>query len=635
MPTGYAGEGKTYSKKLGRWLKKETHSAFDYDGVDQESVAFLISFFRFYPDYFLDIFRSPTAEFKLEIPQRLILRAFARYRNVYITGARGLTKTHCVLLFSLANGILYPGEVMRYYAPNQKQAAALAAQAFHQIEKDYPALAGMWRIRNDRSDMFRVTTQYGSEFTMYAPRGSNSSMSIAEEIGAEGAEGFDMDAYEKDVLPTVRMERRVNQKQDDTHIDSRHLHISNACSKQNRAFTVHRYNALRDMVRGEPYEGFVLDLPWEVAVISNIRNKNYIKDQKKKLTVEDFQREMCARYTGTNENPLVTDEALTKSRKLMTMEDVHCGDPNAIYIVSHDVSYVDGVKNAKCADVVVKLTRYKSSGKRDKYRKQVVYVDCYPPPKTVFLQAQKVKALWLKYCMNGGETTYLVVDAQAVGTDVVIELMKPSGDGVPPLCCYKHMRFADIEQENALPVIYPLKAGVRGSTDEEGEMLRYSQVEFEQGNVELLTSAVMDGVEQYKRKHGIKDDFADARIIAPYKKTDELCQQVQNLTVKTSGISNKEERKSKAIQRDIWSALKYALRMARILEDELLKSNYRKKSSWTDAINQFNKGGGIAVVANNQPAQYGGIASAVNQQNHAMLNNQRSRLLSLRRVGRR
>lgn len=571
------------------------------------------------------MFRSPTAEFKLEFPQRLIIRAFARYRNVYITGVRGLTKTYCVLLFVLAIGILYPGEVMRYCAPNQKQAAALATQAFHQIEKDYPALAAMWQVRNDRSDMFRITTRYGSEFSMYAPRGSNSSMSIAEEIGAEGADGFNMDQYEKDVLPTVRQERRVNRRKDPTHIDFRHLHISNACSKQNRAFTVHRHKALYNMLYGEKYEGFVLDIPWEVALICNLRGKNYIRDQKSSLTLENFQREMCARYTGASENPIVTDEALAKSRKLMAMEDVHCGDKDVIYIVSHDVSYVDGIKNAKCADVVLKLTRFTHAGKRDKYRKQVVYADCYPPPKMVSLQAQKLKSLWLRYCLDGAQPTYLVVDAAAVGSDVVVELMKPSGDGVPPLCCYKHMRFADIEQDNALPIIYPLKAGTRGATDEEGEMIRYAQAEFEQGNVELLTASVMDGVEQYKRRHGIKDDFADARIVAPYKKTDELCQQIQNLVIKVSGLTNKEERRSKSIQRDIWSALKYALRFARILEEILVKTRYTKRSSWSDEIAKYQPGATNPYPAQHTTASYGARGAQVSV---------RDRLLSLRQVRR-
>ena len=265
--------------------------------------------------------------------------------------------------------------------------------------------------------------------------------------------------------------------------------------------------------------------------------------------------------------PIVSDDVLSNCRKLSVMEDKHCGDNKAIYIVSHDVSYEDGAKNAKCADVVLKLTRYTSQTRRDKYKKQCVYVDAYPPPATAYLQAQKVKSLWQKYCKNGAGATYLVIDAQAYGREVVVELMKPSHDGLPNLCCYRHMRYADIEQANALSVIYPLKAG------EDDAVLQYAQVEFKQRNIELLTSAITDGIEQYKRKHGIKDDFADGKIGYPYRKTDELCQQIQNLVLKTSGLTLKEERRSKSIQRDMWSALKYALRFAQILEAELVKTN--------------------------------------------------------------
>ena len=86
MPTGYAGEGKRYSKKLGRWLKAEKEKTFDYDTVNRDSASLLISFFRWYPDYLADMLRSPNARYRLEFPQRIMMRVIARYRNVYITG---------------------------------------------------------------------------------------------------------------------------------------------------------------------------------------------------------------------------------------------------------------------------------------------------------------------------------------------------------------------------------------------------------------------------------------------------------------------------------------------------------------------------------------------------------------------
>lgn len=580
MPTG-----KTYVKSIGRWVKIAREKAFDYDAEkNKDSVAFLISFYRAYPDYFADIFRSPNAKHKLELPQRFMMRVFARYRTVYGTGVRGLTKTYVILLVKMIEGILYPGETMRYSAPNQKQAAALAARTFHEIERDYPLLAEMWKVRNDRQDMFRITTELGSEFTMYSVRGDSCYQVIGEECGQEGENAFPIDDFIQNIMPTAREVRKVNQVIDPTHINEKRSYIGNACSRQNKAFTKLRAKALKDMTTGN--SGYAFDISWEIALICNLRDKPYFEDLKHTLSPEQWLRECCARYTGTGDNPMLTEEVLSKSRKLLVMEDTHCGDENAIYIVAHDVSYVDSRKNAKCADVVLKLTRFKALNKRDRYLKQVVYVDNYPPQTTYYEQAMRVKRLWRRYTLEGGQTTYIIVDANSNGDAVVEELIKPAADGIN-LCCVNHEFHRDIESEGALPIIYPVKAGTAGTKDADGAMIEYAQSEFEHGNVELLTSATLDGVEQYKKNHGIKDISADRKIVLPYKNTDLLCQQIGNLQTKVSGISRKEVRKSQAIQRDIWSALKYALRFAQILEQKLSRETNAPKNSWESEVAKF------------------------------------------------
>ncbi len=615
MPTGYFGEGKTFSKKLGKWIKTEKEKAFDYESLEDEqkkSAALLISFFRYYPDLFYDVIRSPSAKYKLELPQRLMLRVWARYRNTYITGGRGLTKTFTLQLAKDHDGIFFPGEKIRYVAPSQKQSAKLASDAFKTVSENYPLMASWWNINAERSDMFRITTPYGSEFTMYAPRGDNCSAIVGEEIAAEGEDGFDIENFESDISPTCRLTRKIRGVDDRCHINLKESYISNASSRQNKAYTTYRKNALKDMIHGDKYDGFCMDISWISALLCNLRDISYYKKERKKLTAENWAREMDVRYTGTGDRPMITDEILARSKRLMVMEDRHCGKTEPIYIVSHDVSYVDDKKNAKCADIVVKLTPYKEQYKRDKYRKQVVYADNYPPPKTAYLQAQRLKDLWRRFCCNGAQTTYLVVDTWQYGTEVVEELMKPTSDGSEPLCCINHMAFTEIEQPDALPVIYPMKAGTRGTNDADGEMIKYAQIEFEQGNVELLTANVLDGIEAYKNSHGIKDNTADGNIAMPYKQTDLLCQQISNLRTKVSGVTLKEERISKAIQRDLWSALKYALRMAQLLEADLKKDKYKPKSDWESVIEGFSKG-----------------SQAVSQSNR--VSNTRANLLSLRR----
>ena len=589
MPGVTQGKSKKYSRKRGGWIASDNEVAFNYDKLDRKSAGLTLSFFRWYPDYLCDICRSPDATYTLTLPQRIMLRVTIRYRLTYITGVRGLTKTYIVVLRSMLKGELWPGEMMRYNAPNFKQAAALATQAFHQIERDYPLLASHWILKNDREDMFRIITPYGSEFTMYSTRGDNSNETIAEEIGQEGKDPFDMETYEHDVYPACRLVRMVNQQPDPYAIQMQHTHISNACSKHNRAFYIHREACLRAMQTGEPYEGYVLDMSWISALVSGLRPIEYFKDQKSALTELAWKREMCALYTGDSENPLIVEENLLASRRNFLMEYQHCGDPDVIYIVSHDVAQVDNIKNAKCGDAVLKLTPYKDTERRDKYKAQLVWCDSYPPPKTDYAQAQKVRDLWHRYCMDGAQTTYLVLDIQSYGTGVLEELMKPTMNGERPLCCINHIGFTEIEQPGALPVIYPMKATPGGGLNPDYEMVTYAQLEFEQGHIELLVPNILDGVEAYKDLHGIKTPSRDAWVAYPYRQCELLCKQITNLQTDVSGTVLKERRKSKQIQRDIGSALKYALRMKYWLEEWNKKEKYRPESSWKEKIDEFTR----------------------------------------------
>ena len=594
MPTGYA-----YKKSTGRWEKTSVTKAFDYLETDLSSGALIISFFRAFPDRLLDLIESPNADFTLAFPQRVILRSMFYFRKNVTTSSRGIGKTYIEVLAGMLHGILYPGEIMRQYAPGLKQGAELASKAFHQIEKNYPILATCWKIKSETKENFAIVTDYGSEYAIGAIQGGNCHQLFIEEMAQETEPKFDFANYESKVIPTCRLTRKVNKKIDRTHISPHYNYINNAGRRQNPAFYKFRADALNSM-RTKPFgEGWVCDISWEISILFGIRTKEYIEEAKNSMTKEDFLRQMCAIYTGATENPMVSDEDLSSSRCLMMMESKHCGDPNVIYIVGHDVSYEEGTKNAKCADVVMKLTpigKADSTLKRDKYRKDIVWVDSYPPPKDHSQAARRIKDLWLRFTLDGANATWIAIDSWQYGNAVMKELIKPSLDGIN-LCCYRHYEAQELEQPGALDIIYPVKAGGVGVRDNDYDMVQYMRVEFEQGNIRLLTSDVNNGLEQYKLKNHIKDDFADGKILLPYYKTNELCEQIQNLQVVPSGKGFREKRVSKSIQRDNWSALKYCGRVAFILEEKLAQSRARTESSWTKAITSGTVPGAIRMGA--------------------------------------
>lgn len=587
MPTGYK-----YSTKQGRWKKIEQTKGFDYENVNVETSRFLISFFRAFPDRFLDLVESPNADFTLAFPQRVIFRSMFHYRKSMTTSSRGLGKTYLEVLYGMTQGVLYPGEIMRQYAPSQKQGAELAAKAFHQIETNYPPLAALWKIRSETKDSFIIYTEFGSEYAIGAIQGGTCSSLIVEEIGQETEPKFDFADYESKVIPTCRKKRRINKKIDRTHYSPHTIYITNASRRQNRTYYKYRYETLKAMCTKERGFGWAIDISWEISVLFGIRDEDYMDELKSSMTKEDFLLQCCATYTGSGKNPLVSDEDLSASRTLMCMESKHCGDPNVIYIVGHDVSYEVGVRNAKCADVVMKLTLFNEKGgllKRDKYRKDIVWVDSYPPPKDPVQAAMHLKDLWLRFTMDGGQKTWLAIDSWQYGNAIMRELIKPMGDGIN-LCTYQHLECKELEGEHPLEVIYPIKAGGTGVRDNDLDMVRYMRIEYEQSNIRHLTYDINAGLEQYKRRHNIKDDFADGKILRPYYKTNELCEQIQNLQVVETGSSWREKRVSMSIQRDDWSAEKYCGRVAKILEEELARSHKTSNSSWDDEIARFKNG---------------------------------------------
>ena len=535
------------------------------------------------------MFRSDNADYaNEELIQHVMMRAFARYQNVDITGCRGLTKTSTKFKQKLAALLLWPGTKSSYYGPSYKQMAAIGSKTYRQIEHDYPPLAKHYMVESESVDKFELSTLLKSHFSITAYRGDNIHDVTAEEYAQEEQPAFDYEEYKRVVLPAIRLRHMIDGEEDPTYIAYQKHSITSAGRKQNHAYQTRCQNKAK-MGRGE--SAFVADIPWQVIVLSQMRPYEWAENLMKELTPEERLREMEARYTGADENPVVRDEVLTESRNLMVMEDRHCRDEKAIYIVGYDVSYEDGAKNAKCAAVILKCTRPRDFKKRYRFLKSVVYIDDWPPPQNSMIQAKRVKDLWHRFCLDGGAATYIAIDGWQYGKAVVEDLMKDLSDGLPPLCIRKHAAYLEAEVDGAVPVIYPIKAGGTGVTDPDNEMLRYAEIEFEARDVQLLTANLNEGVEAYKKYHLIKDDYADVSIALPYQKTRELVGQIQNLKKVPSGASLSEKRISKAIQRDSWSALKYALRLAQILEREEYQNTVRRGGEWDKELERISGAG--------------------------------------------
>lgn len=578
--------GKTYSKSQHKWVDTDKERKQNYDAYNADACALLVSYWRWYPDKFLDLIESENSDYSLELIQRVNLRAFCRYQNVFVTGSRGTTKTYAVFLSDLVKGVLWPGIQQAYYGPSLKQTADICAKTWKQIEKNYPMLADMWNVVSMSSDRFVLETKFGSRISITAMRGDNIHCVTAEEAAQEETgQQFDYDQFEAVVTPAVRLLRMVGKKPDRNFPQNQFQYITSAGSQQNRAFEK-RLSAYKEMREGK--SAFAIDIPSAVSVVSGIRTISWLRKLKGDLTPDKYLREAESIWTGTSENPILKDLTLTQSKTLTMMEYSHCGNPKSIYVIGNDNSYRDGGNNAKCAYAVFRCDP-KDGIEAGTFDKKLVYVQDNPPPKEALEQARQLKAFWLRYTMKNAEPAYIAIDARAYGTSVIEFLHKDLQDGLPPLCCMNH-DYAELELPGALPVIYPIIATGgfnEGVHDSDAAMIEYAEREWEHGNVQMLISNIQEGLKAYKLFHKIKTDEMDVAISYPYLKTRELCGQIGNLKKRMSGFGFTEERISKSIQRDMWSATKYALRVVKILEDRY-KAIYAQGenpwSKWSESV---------------------------------------------------
>lgn len=598
--------GRTvYVNGLGYVTAKRTQDA-NYEQLG-EGWKFLIAAFRYFPDFLCDLLRADDAEYELNFMQRLILRVNARYQFVYITGCRGLTKSYSTVLEEQCEMCLFPRIKIAYYGPAFKQTARIASQIYKEISRNYPALAKHLTLEQDSAvGDFKLTSEYGSELNISAFRGTTVNKVVVEEMAQEELPKFDHEKYKQVVVPAVRGRYYVNGKPSPAYIDFKQHVITSAGRRQNPAFDL-RCAFKKVMDRGG--SAFVMDVPYQVVLLLGMRPISWAETIRSNLTPDQWMREMESKYTGADQNALIPDSTISSCRNLLLMEEHHCckdysnklKPDEVFYIIGYDVSYADGADNAKCACVVVKCTKQEQYSKRNRYLKEVVWVDDWAPS-TEIEQATKIKKIWNRFSVAGSRA-YIAIDCWQYGQAVTTSLMRDLGDGLSPLCIYNHTQFVDLELVGAEDVIYPIKAGGAGTTDPEAEMIRNCELQFDNENVRLLTSEYRAGIDAYKQYHRIKDDNADYIIHKPYRKTDELVQQLQNLQKVPNANGVSEKRISKRIQRDSWSALKYALRLAQILEQTFLMRT-RRESDWDNLLKQYENKSFNATIGANGNSNY-------------------------------
>ena len=535
----------------------------------------LCSYFRYYPDRFLDYISGDEPRIELYFYQRVYLRIMMRYRKVFLTATRGTSKSFLQNLAFVLKCIMYPRTRLFCCAPGKEQSAKITADCLNDIFEFYPLLRNEVKTFVENKDYTKLIFYNGSKYDVVqmrdTTRGGRRFGGAIEEIVDKK---FDGDILNSVVIPLMANDRTAMcNKIDPNEIHKCEIYLTTAGTQQQFGYQKLR-EVYQDMIDGK--SAFCLGNSYELPCLHGQLDIDFIEELRESPTysIMDFMREYQSIWTGSSSGSLVSDEKLKKSRVVGVAEWEHCGDNKVEYCLAYDVSRNEGDENALSCLVVIKLTP-KDNGD---YVKEVVNIFSMEG------QHDTWQAKFLKQKVKEFKARILVVDANGLGSGVVDQLILDLNDGNPP---YKVVNddkgiWTKYESDNGIPMVFALKAQNKDTRN--SDMINHFMQVFNKLNVGLLKSkheGIKELEKKLKRRIKESEELANAEI--PYILTDNLCEEIMNLTYKQAGTETKIERVSRAIPKDKFSALLYGLYWV-YLEEKKNKISKKQKFNWLDYV---------------------------------------------------
>jgi len=509
----------------------------------------LCSYYRWYPDKFLDAISSPDSKIQLYFYQRVYLRIMMRYRKVFLTATRGTSKSYLQNLAFILKCIMYPKTKLFTCAVGKEQAAKITADNINDILDHYPLLRGEIKTFIENKDYTKLIFNNGSKYDVVqmkdSTRGGRRYSGCVEEISDKKFDGAILNAV---VIPLMANDRpAMNGIVDPNEIRKCEIYITTAGTQQQFAYEK-MSEVYQDMLNGK--SAFCLGNSYELPCMYGQLDIDFIEELRESPTysIMDFMREYQSIWTGSSSNSLVSDDKLQKCRVVGVAEWEHCGDERVEYCLGYDVSRNEGNENALSCLVVVKITP-KDNGD---YVKELVNIFSMEG------QHSLLQAKFLKQKVKEFKAKILCIDANGLGVSVVDQLVLDLDDGNPPYSVINDSDYDKYKLENSIPMVFALKS--QNKETRNSDMINHFMQVFNKMDIGLLKTEY-EGIKslEKKLKHKIKDSEELANAQIPYVLTNNLCEEIMNLTYKQAGNETKIERISRSIQKDKFSALLYIL----------------------------------------------------------------------------
>ena len=536
-----------------------------------------ISFWREYPDLFVDFMKGPDNTFNLFFYQRVFMRAAMRHKYVYAVFPRAYSKSFLAVMILMIRCILYPRCKLFVTSGGKEQAAGIMKEKVKEICTLIPAF-------EKEIDWGRGKSMEGKDYCKYVFKNGSYFDNIAARESSRGKRrhgglieecvGVDGTILSEVIIPTMNISRMCmdGTTQPDETLNKSQIYVTTAGWKN-----TYPYEKLIQLLVWQivqPEKSFIMGGTYRIPILMKLLDKNFIKDLKMDGTFNEssFEREYESKWSGSVEDAFFNSEVFDRNRILNQPEYEASGrsSKSACYVLSADV----GRKGCDTVVCVFKVTP-QPQGTAIK-----TLVNIYTFTDEHFEdQAIKLKKLFYKY-----NAQRLVIDANGLGIGLVDYMIKSqvdpdTADTFPDFGVYNDDELyykkygTNVTEQDAL---YLVKANAPINT----EAHTIARSNLSSGKVKFLIDERVAKQKLLNTKVGqnMKPEER-AEYLKPFTLTSILKEEMLNLREENEGVNIILKQANRGIRKDRFSAFEYGLYYIKQEEDSKKK---RKKFNVKD-----------------------------------------------------
>ena len=502
-----------------------------------------VSWAKWYPDRFVELFKSEESNMQLHYDQRIFMRCDIRFQSMYGVFSRGYAKTYTEVLDDFIVAILHPNITLSVTAQTRENAAALLQDKTNEILTHYPLLENEIEYKRFSKNDAIIKMKNGATITNLA-NAQTSKGRRRHRIKIEESALLNNALFEDALAPIVEVPRTTSGSL--ALVDPEEMNF------QIHFFTTSGYRGSDEFARSVRMVNGMRNLTGDIVLGSSWRlpcyygrgsSKTQILKKKRNSNPIFFAQNYEQKWVGCADNALVDVNKLMATR---TLEEpiLEAQRETDEYYIGVDVARSENTNNNQSAIVVIKVIR-------NPVNKRVAELQVVNVLGVTNKMNFKNQACMIKKLKNQYHAKMVIVDGNGLGSGLVDQLLLDSYDEITGnyIGCFDTINTDNKpENPNAEKCLFDMKA-----QGYQTKVVSYFINAVDSGMLKMLIRKQEQDFTDKER------EFYDRNVL-PFVNTELLFMEIANLKLKVmSGNNLTVEKVVKKIDKDKFSALSYCI----------------------------------------------------------------------------